>query len=116
MNPQDTPLIEPEIVVQDERDTLIKTLQTDVRDLKYNIDTISDHLINEAEDRGWCDEYDTIVDSLNGCLRPIYKVREREQDYAISFTICATAKYVGELEAAIDKIGTEIEDWEIDRR
>lgn len=51
---------------------------------RADIETISRILITEANDRGWCSEYDTIVERINEQITvPLLK---RRQTYQITFT------------------------------
>jgi len=52
-----------------------------------DIKTIGERLIDEADQRGWCDEYDKMVDDLNTKLHLDLPLRNREYEVSVSFTV-----------------------------
>lgn len=72
-----------------------------------DIESIGNALLEEAESRGWCSEYDEFVEGLNGRLTYDLPVREREYEVEIDvtyrMTVSVTARSEDEaLEAAED--------------
>jgi len=63
-----------------------------------DIDLISQVLMEEAENRDWCDEYDRVIDRLNDRLNRPLQVRTREfvidvrVSYETSFTVTARSQ------------------------
>ena len=52
-----------------------------------DINTIGDRLIFEADQRGWCEDYDKMVDDLNTKLHLDLPLRNRDYEVAVSFTV-----------------------------
>ncbi len=50
---------------------------------------LSERLNEEANDRDWCEEYDTIVTELNGCFT-VFELPTRVKSYDVSVTVTAT--------------------------
>jgi hypothetical protein len=80
------------IRLQEERDTaqanaerLRNSLAERTRMHESDIETISDKLIDEAESRSWCGEYDEIVDSLNANLN--VELRQRTKEYEVTVDV-----------------------------
>ena len=76
-----------------ERDTLTHALtraneRFDQRDNEFrdSIDTIGARLLQEAEGRNWCSEFNDIVEEVNGDL-PVYKLPMREQEYDVEVEV-----------------------------
>lgn len=59
-------------------------------DIGHDVEHLSDRLISEAERRGWCEQYDEIIDDVNGGMRCIV-LRSREREYEIDVTITGVA-------------------------
>lgn len=55
-------------------------------DVAHDVEHLSDRLISEAERRGWCEQYDEIIDDVNGGMRCIV-LRSRERDFEIDVAI-----------------------------
>ena len=51
---------------------------------KDDVRKISEALIEEADARGWCDDYDKFIDKLNGRL--IVSLESREHEYVVNAT------------------------------
>lgn len=53
------------------------------------INTVSERLIEEADNRNWCSEYDDIVDEVNAKsgMPGVIMLREREHEYTVSVRI-----------------------------
>jgi hypothetical protein len=47
---------------------------------------LSDELIGQANERGWCEVYDRIVSNVNNAMQ-VVQIREREQEWEIQVTI-----------------------------
>jgi hypothetical protein len=56
------------------------------------IETISEVLIEEAEKRGWCDEFDQLTDDVNGRLPSWLKLMKRSREYVVSWTETVTVQ------------------------
>jgi hypothetical protein len=69
----------------------LKKMWEDLR-VKYaeDMSTISQRLIEEAENRGWCREFDDIIDEVNNKLVGPFPLDTREQDIEVEVTIRAT--------------------------
>ena len=49
------------------------------------IEIIGERLIKEAEDRGWCDDFDRIISDVNEMLPGSFALPEREKEYEVSW-------------------------------
>ena len=58
-------------------------------DVAHDVDRLSDRLIDEADRRGWCEQYDEIIEDVNTHMRCI-AIRTRQQDYEIEVAITGT--------------------------
>lgn len=70
-----------------------------------DIDRIGERLMEEAERRDWCSEYDSIVDQINSNLS--YELPVRSKDWAITYTVPVTVTVYAsgrDAEAAEDSI------------
>lgn len=56
-------------------------------DHQADIKLIGDRLIGEANDRGWCSEYDGIVDELNSDLMVELPLRRQNYQVAVQYTV-----------------------------
>lgn len=54
-----------------------------------DFDTVGTMLLEEAERRGWCSDYDEFVDTVNGKLGML-SLPEREQEYEVEVTVTGT--------------------------
>lgn len=50
------------------------------------LEIIGERLIQESEDRGWCDEFDRIISEVNESLPGPFALPEREKEYEVSWT------------------------------
>jgi hypothetical protein len=50
---------------------------------------LRDRLTEEANDRDWCAEYDTIINELNGCFT-VFELLKRVKSYDVNVTLTAT--------------------------
>ena len=80
-----------------DRGNTIDALRTQLNCAQENhredIERISDRLIEEANDRGWCDTYDQIINQINRNLH--VPLRRRERSYCVTQTIELTVtKYL----------------------
>lgn len=77
-----------------------------------DIALISEKLIEEANDRGWCAEYDTVVDELNEELNVKIDVREREftVEVAVTLTIRVSARDADSAREAASDIAADAEE------
>lgn len=50
------------------------------------IETIGQRLIDEAEKRNWCSEFDEIIDDVNGSLPGHFQLPTREREYNVSWS------------------------------
>ncbi len=82
-----------------------------MRQHQTDIATIGARLCDEAEDRSWCEEYDTIVDKLNTQLTVALPLRERDFEVAadVRVTIQVTARGNHDAEEQAGEIVREIE-------
>jgi hypothetical protein len=88
-----------------------------VRQHRSDIAAIGQRLLDEADDRRWCDQYDTVVDELNKLLTVTLPTRDRDHDVEIDVRVTIRVSAHGEQDAA-DKAGTVIRqiEREIDLR
>lgn len=70
--------------------TQVQSLRDTVSQAHRAIEIIGENLINEANSRGWCDEYDRIVDEINASLPGPFALPDREQEYEIEVTVSGT--------------------------
>ena len=54
------------------------------------IATIGAELMRQAEERGWCTEYDEVISALNERLPEEYRLPRRERRHAATFTVTET--------------------------
>lgn len=84
-------------IVETPEQARITALETEVHDLKLEInrikseavsaiDTIGEVLIRESNDRGWCDEFDRLTEETNESLPPWLHLPVREQEYLVTWT------------------------------
>lgn len=55
-----------------------------------DIERVSDHLIEEAESRSWCSEYDRVVNEINEGMNVPLRQREREFSVTLDVTVRIT--------------------------
>lgn len=88
------------------------------------IETISRLLLQEAENRGWCAEYDEFVDSVNSAIADTgFELEERTQEFEVEYevefdgysfgsgSVMVTAKTQGDAE---EMVSENPEDFDID--
>lgn len=71
----------------------IRSLQEQVSQAHRAFEIASGILIREANDRGWCEAYDNIIDEINGDMPGSYRFEEREAEYDVEVEITATVTY-----------------------
>ena len=93
----------------DEAYDLSLTREQKLRDLhRKDIALISQTFIKEADDRGYCEAYDEVIDALNKKLH--YELDTREQEYEITakyivtVTYTTTAKCLSDAEETADEM------------
>lgn len=65
---------------------------------QHDIEVIGRTLIDEADNRDWCDEYDRVINNLNGSLRKELPLRSKswtvtvKVSYVTDFTVEATSR------------------------
>lgn len=57
--------------------------------VRQDCETLSDELIQQANNRGWCDVYDGIVDTLNEQFQ-VLRINEREQEHDVEVKVTVT--------------------------
>jgi hypothetical protein len=70
-----------------------------VRQHRSDIAAIGERLLAEADDRGWCDAYDTVVADLNKLLTVALPTRERDHDVEIEIRVTVRVSAFGEQDA-----------------
>ena len=58
-----------------------------IEEARTNFNLISEELIRQANDRGWCEEYDQIVETLNESMVGGFRLTERTKEYEVEFDI-----------------------------
>jgi hypothetical protein len=53
----------------------------------FDIGLIGETLMREADDRGWCDAYDEVIDRLNEKLYVELPTRTKEYDVTVTYTV-----------------------------
>lgn len=114
-----------------EQDAIIDGLSTAARNIHRDLDTanerleqtqsrhhaditgIGERLIEEAQDRGWCSDYYTIVDQLNKQLTVELPVRELDHEVEADIRVTIRIKARGENDAE-DRAGEIIRQIERD--
>jgi predicted SpoU family rRNA methylase len=76
-----------------DREATIARLQESVSVAHRAFGVASGILIREANDRGWCEAYDNIIDEINGAMPGPYQFDEREAEYEVEVEIEATVRY-----------------------
>ena len=81
-----------EAVLQQQIDTLTTELERantrfTLRDTQFrdSIKTISDRLNEEARTRGWCEEFNRIINETNSLL-PVYELEGGEREFEVTWT------------------------------
>lgn len=70
--------------VDAERKYYHSTMTNTIARHKQDVRIISEELIKEANERGWCNEYDKFVDRINNRL--VQTLETREKEYVVSAT------------------------------
>lgn len=122
---EDAPTVEvsPEVATLNElvanlKDERTQTQET-LRELRVkfdrSIEIISRRLNDEAQNRGWCDEFDRIIEDVNGDLPGPYYLERRKREFEVNWTetytvtVRRSAIIMAESdEEAID----EVRDWD----
>jgi len=76
-----------------------------------DIELIGQTLLDEANSRGWCSEFDTIVDDLNASLNVELRRHEREFDVTVTVTYGFSVTAV-DADAASDIAANEYADYD----
>jgi hypothetical protein len=87
-------LADNERILRAQLDTARASLDAEKDRHQADITRIGERLIEEANDRGWCRDYDSIVDDLNRNLHVELPVRM--SDYDITYTITVTVTHTCE--------------------
>lgn len=64
----------------------IDQLQQQVVDWETDFNLVAERILEEAENRGWCSEYESVVDSIQGRLRR-GQMLTRTRDYTVAFSV-----------------------------
>ena len=86
---------EPELA-EDQRtiarlNTAIANLREEIRRLTHDIEVVIGETINnEAEHRGWCEQFDNIVENVNARLTGGARLPERVQEFDVEVTVTGT--------------------------
>lgn len=67
---------------------------------RADIAAIGERLLEEAKDRQWCGEYDTVVDELNKLLTVELPVRELDHEVEVNIRVTVRVAALGEEDAA----------------
>ena len=68
----------------------IEHLSQEVQKARDAIQFIGDRLIQEAENRGWCDDFDRFVESVNNELPNRFMLPTRQHEYEVTWTEIVT--------------------------
>lgn len=90
---------------------------------RRDIELIGETLLEQAERRDWCGEYDQVVDGLNRRLNIDLPTRDRDYDVRVVVTITVNAssedrasdQVDSEIRRLRDRGEVNISDWDIDR-
>lgn len=66
--------------------------RSEISDLRNDAQHIAQSLLDEAEARDWCSEYDRFVGNVNASLRRVELI-QREREYEIAATATVTFRY-----------------------
>jgi len=87
------------------------------------LEIIGERLLQESQDRGWCDEFDRIIDEVNESLPGPFALPVREKEYEVTWdeTVTVTVSRCTTVTArneqdAIDQVrndGDEVENHEV---
>lgn len=93
--------------------TLLEAAEADNRAVRgrhsQDIAIISERLISEADDRGWCDVYDDVVSDLNDQL--YVKLEERSRDFTVEVRAMVTFKLTVENQTSKSDAEEIATDW-----
>lgn len=67
----------------------VETLERLHRRAENDFNIVAGRIQQESEDRGWCDEYDTIVDDVNSQLQ-VFHMPTRKKDYDVEVIVSLT--------------------------
>lgn len=93
-NVEETPTPEP-VAETDPRDAEIERLRQQIRVMQTEGDRITEGILEEAEHRGWCSEYEDFVEGINDRLTYFsFQKRQQEFEVTISYTISDSGTYI----------------------
>ena len=109
-----------DIIERLSNDLANKKMESEQRQQRYitclaDIDTIGSMLMEEAENRGWCSEYDDFVDNVNASLS-VACLPAREKEYEVTWvetytvTVPRSATYTAKSADEAEDMAKE-EDW-----
>ena len=83
-------------VIHDLNRALVEKNEQDLAHRKFAqdayraIEIIGERLIHESDRRGWCDEFDRIIQEVNETLPGGFQLPEREKEYEVTWTQTVT--------------------------
>ena len=86
-------------LMKDTNTTLIERIEKAQQRHRTDIATIGEALMDEAEKRDWCYEYDTVVADLNRNLHVELPVRKREFSVTVNVQVTITVDATDESDA-----------------
>jgi hypothetical protein len=95
-----------------ERDSALdhmRSVRTDAEQLRANISTIGARLLSEAQDRGWCSDFDVIVRDLNSEMYPVEGGLLPAREFNKRITVQVELSVEGTGTAA--NVGEAIQSW-----
>lgn len=82
---------------------------------RADIALIGERLIFEADQRGWCEQYDEVIDDLNTKLHVDLPLRQREYEVAVSFTVRMNVTVTADSPEAAQSDATDMIEYELGR-
>lgn len=80
-----------------------------------DINTIGERLIHEADQRGWCEQYDEVIEDLNKTLHVDLPLRQREYEVSVSFTVHMNVTVTADSPEAAQSDANDMIEYELNR-
>ena len=117
------PEVSPEVVLLKETisnlNEVLESERTRLRETRANFDRsmeiISGRLNEEAENRGWCDEFDRIIEDVNRTLPGPFYLEKRQREYEVTWTETYTVTVHRSaiiMATADDDAISQVQDWD----
>lgn len=93
--------------------TEIDRLKRELSDIRHrfqqSMTMISEVMNEEAENRGWCETFDGIIDSLNRALPGPFYIDERESEHTVTVTINYSGSFTYDIDVTARTFDSAVE-------